>query len=84
MYDVIEHINLFVGIGIDQGQIFDPLGKLVDHDENPLESAGSWLERSDSVQSPARERPRRRYRLQLVSRHVDLFGEELAIDTMSY
>jgi hypothetical protein len=84
MYNVIEHINRLVGIGIDQWQVFDPLGKLVDHDENPFESTWSWLEGSDGVQSPAREGPCRRYRLQLVSRYMDLLSEELAVDTMSY
>ena len=63
MDNVIEHLGRFVGVSIDQREVFNPFGELVDHDKHPFETTGSCLEGADGVQSPSRKRPRYGYSL---------------------
>ena len=75
---VLEELFGLPGCDLGDRFGFNPLGELVDGDEEMSESSWRGLEWSDHVESPGGERPADRNGLEYLCRQVYLPGEELA------
>jgi hypothetical protein len=78
MYEFIQEVEYFVGIGACDRLHFDPLGELVDGHQYSVESSWRSRERPNHVEPLASEGPGWWYGDYLVGRDMLLLGEVLA------
>ena len=76
-HDVLEELFGLPGCDLGYRFGFNPLGELVDGDEEMCKTTRRRLEGSDHVESPCIEGPGDRGRLKLLRRHVYLPSEVL-------